>query len=419
MGKRITLLTYGTRGDVEPFLALATALVRVGYQTRLAAPRPFEAPAGAHDIPFVGLEGDPAAVSAALTDRAGLNPLGMVRFLSAYIYPLAAQVFRQATRAVDQSDAVVHSFLMTDAGHHLAVERGLPDLSAQFFPVFSPTAAYPAPVFPDWPLGPGYRRLTHRVVTATFRLGGAFLYERLRRSTPGLPSLHRWQVDRQGRIQIPLLLAYSPRLVPEHAELGPNAWVTGYWIAEKQAEWRPDPRLEQFLEQGPKPVFIGFGSMASQRHERTIRTCIQALQKAGFRAVVAGGAGLPGDDDVPGLLQLVGEVPHSWLFPRMGAIVHHGGAGTTGAATRSGVPQVIIPFSADQAFWGRRVLQAGIGPPPIPLRRLSPDGILRAVNCAVGKGEMQARAAALGVSVRSEHGTAQAIEVIRNVVGPP
>jgi sterol 3beta-glucosyltransferase len=419
MGKRITLLTYGTRGDVEPFLALATALVRAGYQTRLAAPRPFAARAAAHEVPFIGLEGDPGAVSAALTDRAGLNPLAMVRFLSAYIYPLAAKVFRQATQAVDQSDAIIHSFLMTDAGHHLAVEHGLPDLSAQFFPVFSPTAAYPAPVFPDWPLGPAYRRLTHRVVTAAFRLGGAFLYQRLRRSTPGLPSLHRWQLDGQGRIQIPLLLAFSPSLVPEHAERGPNAWVTGYWVAEKEAEWQPDPRLEKFLEQGPKPVFIGFGSMASYRHERTIRMCIQTLQQAGLRAVVTGGGGVTGEADASGTFHLAGDVPHGWLFSRMHAIVHHGGAGTTGTAARSGVPQLIIPFSADQAFWGRRVAQAGIGPAPIPLRRLSPDGIVRAVDRAVGNGEMQARAAALGVSVRSEHGTAQAIEVIRQVVGPP
>lgn len=419
MGKRITLLTYGTRGDVEPFLALATALVRAGYQTRLAAPRPFEALAAAHGVPFVGLEGDPAAVSAALTDRAGLNPLAMLRFMSAYLYPLAESVLQQAERACLDSDAIVHSFLMTYAGHHLAFERGVPDISAQFFPVFSPTAAYPAPVFPDWPLGPAYRRLTHRLVTSTFRLGSEVLYRRLRRSRPGLPNLHRWHVDRQGRIEIPLLLAYSPQLVPPPAELAATARVTGYWVMEEEADWVPNAELAAFLEEGPEPVYIGFGSMSSRKHEHRLRACLDTVRELDLRAVLASGPGFPLPDALPDSVHVVQDVPHRWLFPRMSAIVHHGGAGTTGGAARAGVPQVVIPFSADQGFWGRRAALAGIAPPPIPLRRLSASTFRQALECAVHSASVQARAAALGEEIRREDGTAAAIELIRQVIGPP
>jgi len=419
MGKRIALLTYGTRGDVEPFLALALALARVGYEPRLAAPRPFQSLAATHGIPFVGLEGDPAAVSAALTDRAGLNPLAMMRFISEYIYPLAEAVFQQAAQACHDSDAVIHSFLMTDAGHHLAVERGIPDLSAQFFPAFSPTAAYPAPVFPDWPLGPVYRRLSHRLVTSAFRLGSEFMYRRLRRTRPGLPTLHRWSVDRQGRIEIPLLLAYSPRLVPPPAELAAMARVTGYWVIEGRADWKPDPELASFLSQGPEPVFIGFGSMSSSKHQLRLQVCLDGLRDLDLRAILAGGPGLPLPDNLPDTVHLVQDLPHQWLFPLVSAVVHHGGAGTTGAAARAGVPQVVIPFSADQGFWGRRAALAGIAPPPIPLRRLTASTFRQALDGAVHCAGIQARAQSLGEALRSEDGTAAAIELIRQVVGQP
>jgi sterol 3beta-glucosyltransferase len=419
MSKQITLLTYGTRGDIEPFLALAVALARAGYRPLLAGPRPFQTLAAGHDVPFVGLEGDPAAVSAALTDRAGLNPLAMLRFMSASLYPLAEAVLQEAERACLDSDAIVHSFLMTYAGHHLASARRVPDVSAQFFPVFSPTAAYPAPVFPDWPLGPAYRRLSHRVVTSAFRLGSEFLYRRLRRSTPGLPALHRWSLDRQGRIEIPLLLAYSPRLVPPPAELAATARVTGYWLAPEKPGWRPDAVLSSFLDKGPRPVFIGFGSMSSSKHAQRLRACLDVVEDLGMRAVIAEGPGWSLQDRLPDSICLVRDVPHQWLFPQMSAVVHHGGAGTTGSAARAGVPQVIVPFSADQGFWGRRAAWAGVAPPPIPLRRLSASTFRQALECAMHSASMQARAGALGDEIRCENGTAAAIELIRQVVGPP
>jgi sterol 3beta-glucosyltransferase len=419
MGKRIALLTYGTRGDIEPFLALAVALGRVGYQPRLAGPRPFQALAAAQGIPFVGLDGDPAAVSAALTDRAGLNPLAMLRFMSAYLYPLAESVLQQAERACLDSDAIIHSFLMTYAGHHLAVEGGIPDLSAQFFPVFSPTAAYPAPVFPDWPLGPAYRRLSHRLVTSAFRRGSEFLYRRLRRSRPSMPNLHRWNVDRQGRIEIPLLLAYSPQLVPPPAELAASARVTGYWVMEEEADWVPDAELAAFLGEGPEPVYVGFGSMSSSKHEHRLRACLDTALQLDLRVVLAPGPGFPLPDALPDSVHRVQDVPHRWLFPRMSAVVHHGGAGTTGGAARAGVPQVVIPFSADQGFWERRAELAGIAPPPIPLRQLSASTFRQALDGALHTADLRARAAFLGEAIRSEHGTEQAIELIRQVIGPP
>ena len=419
MSKQITLLTYGTRGDVEPFIALAESLAEAGYRPSLVAPRPFHALAEAHRIPFVGLDGDPAAISAALTDQAGMNPLRMMRFMSAYLYPLAERVFGQAALACQESDAIVHTFLMTYAGHHLACERGIPDVSAQFFPVFSPTGAYPAPVFPDWPLGPGYRRLTHRAVTFAFRFGSEALYRRLRRSRPGLPQLHTWQLDRKGWIDTPLLLAYSPRLVPPPAELGANAHLTGFWFPRTRPDWRPTGRLVRFLESGQRPVFMGFGSMSSERHAGRLMECLEGIDAQGLRAVLAEGPGFPSPGPLPDSVCLIEEVPYSWLFPRVEAVVHHGGAGTTGAAAFAGVPQVVIPFSADQAFWGRRAYLAGVAAEPLPLRRLSATRFRQALAAAAQGVHIRKAAEALADDVRGEPGTAAAVEMIRQVVGPP
>jgi len=419
MSKRITLLTYGTRGDVEPFIALAQSLAEAGYRPILAAPRPFHALAEAHQIPFAGLDGDPAAISAALTDQAGMNPLKMIRFMSAYLYPLAERVFGQAALACQESDAIVHTFLMTYAGHHLAIERGIPDVSAQFFPVFSPTGAYPAPVFPDWPLGPGYRRSTHRLVTFAFRFGSETLYRRLRRSNPNMPSLHAWQLDQKGWIETPLLLAYSSRLVPPPAELGANARLTGFWFPRPCLDWQPTGSLERFLESEPRPVFIGFGSMSSARHAARLMECLEVIDAQGLRAVLADGPGFPSPGPLPESVCLIEEVPYSWLFPRVAAVVHHGGAGTTGSAACAGVPQVVIPFSADQAFWGRRAYLAGVAPEPIPLRRLSASTFRQALAAAVQGVRMREAAEALAGEVRGEPGTAAAIELIRQVAGPP
>jgi sterol 3beta-glucosyltransferase len=413
------MLTYGTRGDVEPFVSLGLGLERHGYRVLLAAPKPFAGFVESRGIPFAGLEGDPASVSDRLADKAGLNPLAMMRFLSAYIYPLAERVLLQAADACQDCDAILHTFLMTDGGHHLAVERGIPDISAQFFPVFSPTGAFPAPVFPDWPLGPAYRRFSHRLVTSAFRFGGQVLYRRLRRARPHLPRLNRWGLDSRGRIEIPLMLAYSRLIMPVPPELGPRAAVTGYWSAEMDEGWLPDPDLAAFIEGQPPPVYMGFGSMASARQSQVQRACVEAARSLGLRVVLSAGPGSQSDQPESDCVHTIAGVPHGWLFPRMGAVVHHGGSGTTGAASRAGVPQVVIPFSADQAFWGRRVERLGVAPPPIPLKRLSVERVRRALAFAVGDGNARTRAAWLGEEIRKETGVENAVGFVREIVGPP
>src|SRR3990172_1358253 len=185
--RRFALLTYGSRGDVEPFVALGLGLRRAGHIVRLAAPRPFAQLVQSGGLEFVPIESDPDQLTLALTDRAGLSWPRMIGRMIQHVLPLAASAFRSAMEAAEGADVVVHSFMMSDAGHTLAVRKRIPEVSAQLFPVFLPTAAFPGVAAPDLPLGPFYRLATHALNTAVFKYGGRLLYRRGPGPEPGPP----------------------------------------------------------------------------------------------------------------------------------------------------------------------------------------------------------------------------------------
>jgi sterol 3beta-glucosyltransferase len=213
------------------------------------------------------------------------------------------------------------------------------------------------------------------------------------------------------------LYAYSPHVVPRPDDWPAHHVVTGYWFLPPPAEWQPSEELRAFLSAGPPPVYIGFGSMMTQDPQKTTALVTQALSQAGQRAVLVGGWGaLEGGSSHSEDLLFINDVPHHWLFPQMAAVVHHGGAGTTGAALRSGVPSIVVPFSFDQHFWGDRVAKMGVGPRPLPYPKLTAQSLAAAITQAIGDPGMRERAAGLGANIQQEQGTAQALEHIHRVL---
>ncbi|MGD2178974.1 MAG: glycosyltransferase, partial [Anaerolineae bacterium] len=257
---RITLLTYGSRGDVEPFVALGEGLTRAGYKVRLAAPAVFSSLANSRDISFVGLPGRPEKLVQGLVDAGGRGWPRMVRAASRYVIPLAAEVFEATRAACEDAEGIVHSFLLTLAGHEIALEREIPDVSAQLFPVFSTTTAFPAVVFPDLPLGATYRGITHGIVNQTFWQTSRLLYGWVRRSNPQLPRLTGWPLRRDNDRSPPILYAFSPRVVSRPEDWPEERHVTGYWFLEEARDWEPPEDLVSFLKAGSPPVCIGLGS---------------------------------------------------------------------------------------------------------------------------------------------------------------
>ena len=213
-------------------------------------------------------------------------------------------------------------------------------------------------------------------------------------------------LDRQQQL---LLYAYSAAVAPPPPDWGKWIEVTGYWFLDRPTDWRPPPALAAFLDEGPPPVCIGFGSMTNRDPTELARTVARALDLTGQRAVVlTGWGGLP-PGELPREIFAIDSVPHDWLFPRVAAVVHHGGAGTTAAGLRAGVPTIIVPFFADQFFWGKRVFDLGVGPRPIPRKRLDADTLATAIWAATTDPDMHGRASALSERIRAEDGVARAV----------
>jgi len=211
----------------------------------------------------------------------------------------------------------------------------------------------------------------------------------------------------------------SEHVIPRPADWPKDAHLTGYWILEPNASWQPSPELVQFLEAGPPPVYIGFGSMAGKEPEAKARIVIEALAKAGQRGIIASGWGGLQASDLPDSIYMIDEAPHHWLFPRVSTVVHHGGAGTTAAGLYAGKPSIICPFIADQPFWGQRVHALGVGPAPIAQGKLTADNLAAAIQTATSDENMRSKAAALGEKLRAEDGVANTVRLVGQYFGPP
>jgi UDP:flavonoid glycosyltransferase YjiC (YdhE family) len=211
---------------------------------------------------------------------------------------------------------------------------------------------------------------------------------------------------------MPVLYGYSSHVIPKPSDWEEDTHVTGYWFLDPVDEWTPPAALIEFLEAGPSPVFIGFGSMSSRKPEETTDLIVEAVGQARQRAIILSGWGGLQRSSVPDTVFMVDSVPYPWLFPRVSAVVHHGGAGTTSAGLRAGVPSVVIPFFGDQPFWGQRVAALGVGPEPVPRKKLSVERLARAIEEAVTDEGMRRRAAELGAKIRAEDGIGRAVAVV-------
>jgi sterol 3beta-glucosyltransferase len=217
-----------------------------------------------------------------------------------------------------------------------------------------------------------------------------------------------------------MLYGISEQIVPRPPDWGDHIHLTGYWFPA-DPDWQPPDGLRRFVEAGPPPIFIGFGSMPVRHPRRVTAVVLDAIRHTGQRAVLhAGWAGL-GQADLPDTIYPITYAPYGWLFPRMAAIIHHGGSGTTAFSLRAGVPSLVTPFIYDQFYWGRRLADLGVSPPLLPFARLTAPRLAAAIDQAVTDSTMRTRAAILGNKVRAEDGLGRAVAVVQGYVqgGPP
>ncbi len=262
---KITILTYGSEGDIQPFIALGKGLVRAGHQVILAAPQKYEYLTNNGLISFAGFPGDPQALVRDLVSRAGGSWWRMVRSMSKFVLPLGVEVSQIARDASRNSNLIIHSFLLTNTGYEIAREMDIPDISVQIFPVFTTTGAFPAPVAPELPLGYLYRSLTHKLVTQTFWQGSRVIYRQMRKHNPELSPLTKWPFDPKNEWQTPILYAFSSSVVSRPEDWRKEVHITGYFFSDNDWGWMPETRLAQFLEKGPAPIAVVFGSTSTSK----------------------------------------------------------------------------------------------------------------------------------------------------------
>jgi sterol 3beta-glucosyltransferase len=224
-----------------------------------------------------------------------------------------------------------------------------------------------------------------------------------------------WSLDSPGSLT-PLIYGYSPVVVPRPPDWSGNQHISGYWFLDTAKDYLPEKTLLDFLANGPPPVYIGFGSMVDHEREEITQIVINALKETNQRGILLGGWSRLGSGDLPDFILQIDEVAHDWLFPKMAAVVHHGGAGTTAAGLRAGVPSVIVPMFGDQFFWGWCVRESGAGSEPIPRNKLTVANLTRAIQQAIYNDDIKNKASLIGQLIRAENGVESAVSMIEGFV---
>jgi UDP:flavonoid glycosyltransferase YjiC (YdhE family) len=418
---RIAMIAPGSRGDVEPYLALGQGLTRAGHHARVLSHSDFEPLVQAHGVEFWPLGGSVRDVLQGGDLRQMIEGGNFFKILSQMAKEAqrgAVDLARDGLAGCRGMDLLVAG-LGGIFGMALAEKLDVPLLQAYYIP-FTPTGAYPSFIFsalPSW-LGSGPNRWSYHIARQLmwqpFRAADA----RARQEVLGLPPAPFWgPFDSEALRGYPILYAYSPSVIPPPPDWDDLVHVTGYWFLEPAEEWEPPSALVEFLQSGPPPVYVGFGSMSTRNPEATTNLILEALARTQQRGIILSGWSGLRTADLPDSVLMVDSVPFSWLFPRVAAVVHHGGAGTTAAGLRAGVPSIVIPFFGDQPFWARRVRELGAGPAPVPRRRLTVDRLAAAIREAVTDREMRRHAAELGSRIRAEDGVARAVAIIEQSRG--
>jgi sterol 3beta-glucosyltransferase len=417
---RIAMVAPGSRGDVEPYLALGRGLAEAGHLVRLVTHEDFGALVSAHGVEFWPLKGKVQDIAQGQAMRERLEKgsfLSVIRQMSKDAQRGALVLAEGGLAACRGMDLVLAGVGGLFVGLALAEKLELPFLQAYYIP-FTPTRAYPSfllPRLPSW-LGGSLNRLSYQIARQVIWQGFRPADKVARQEVLDLPPAPLLGPYNSSCIrQLPVLYGFSPYVISKAPDWDENTHVTGYWFLERAADWAPPPALEAFMQAGPAPVYIGFGSMSSRNPEETAALVLQALARTEQRAIMLSGWGGLRAENLPDTVFMVDSVPFSWLFPRVAAVVHHGGAGTTAYGLRAGVPSIVIPFFGDQPFWGQRVAELGVGPEPISRKKLTVDGLAQAIQQALTDEAMRQRAADLGARIQAEDGVARAVAVVAQI----
>lgn len=416
MSKPIVIFTIGTQGDVRPCVALGQGLHRAGYPVRIATSGNFAEMVRQAGLEFYPLTADFQAMLE--TDRTiaekGLNLGAMIRIFRERYAIWAANWVQEGLAA--SADAG----LLIGVSNSILLAKALSEALAIPFAIARLQPCTLSKILPPIMLHKSQRKIPGAMSLGAHYMMFKLLWSVMRpavndivRPQLGLP-LYPWYGPYFRDLhRAKVINGFSQHVLPRPADWPQSSQVTGYWFFD-QRQWHPSDALREFLATGAKPVYIGFGSMVSSNAKAFTQTVLDAVKKSGLRAVLATGWGGLDGDDGPQDEQIffLRHAPHDQLFPLMSAAVHHGGAGTTAAAVRAGIPSVIVPFFGDQPFWASCLNRHGVAPPAVERKSLTADALASALTASQQPAMIQ-RAAELGRAVRAEDGVGEAVRWLR------
>jgi len=402
----IVILIVGSRGDVQPFLAFGKGLQQAGHRVRLATHVNFRQFVTENGVEFYPLKGDPELLMNFMVnhpDMITLDPREIDQ-KKATMKKIYTSTWDACTAHNFRADVII-SNPPVNVHVHLAQRLQVP-LFVMFTMPWSPTKDYMHPLAPMQKYIDN--KTSYSLVEKMVWVGLGGLQNEFRKKI-GLSPIVRGS-NLVNRLKFPHIYCMSPHLAPKPTDWDTNIDVVGFWYLDLKNSYKPPQDLVDFFAAGPPPVYIGFGSIVVDDPKTLSKNVIEAVIQSGQRALISPGWAKLGEGmNLPPSIKLIGAAPHDWLFPNCAAVCHHGGAGTTAAGLKSGCPTIIVPFFGDQPFWGACVAQQGVGPAPIPYKKITAEKLKDAILFCV-QPEVQKKAKEFGDKLRNEDGVQTAVD---------
>jgi vancomycin aglycone glucosyltransferase len=394
---RILLAPHGTRGDVQPMVALALGLQERGHNVSFVSPANFVT-----WIQSYGFDTQSDGIDVEALLRSPGSDLQSLSWQMRYLSINTPLLFEPVAQASDGCDLIVGAGLQF-AASSVAEWRQVPYAHVVFCPCASPNSVTPPPNVHSQTLPRWVNRMLWKAAApmADLALRG---HINRGRANVGLKAQDR---PISQLLKERTILAADRDLGPLADDAPTNAVSTDAWVLDEPGTL--DRRIETFLQQGRAPVYIGFGSMVALRAPQLVEDAVAAVRAIGRRAIIAGGwAALNRHTKAADDLLTIDDVPHALIFPKVAAAVHHGGAGTTTAAARAGVPQVLLPHILDQYYWAHRVEALGLGPPAVPIQRVTAEVLRNRIDRAVNDHLIQDQANKFAPAIAARNGVTAA-----------
>ena len=414
----ISIIAIGSRGDVQPYIALGIGLQKAGHLVQIVADELFKESVLERNLSFAPTFINPKKFFDVDIYKTGKNIFQLSKEIRKQFKIVGRRHFKEVLDALTNVDVVIFSPLAS-AAFHVAELKRVPCIGAYLQPL-TPTKQFGPTYFPELPTWIPFRGLLNWTM---FRLNNKIYFylvkdvlNECRKEILNLPPLP-WKIySNVDRADLPILYGYSKYILPKPLDWKDNLHVTGYWFLKNENNWQPPADLVKFIEGGKPPIYFGFGSMIDKEIVTVTNIIKEALNKTGQRGIIASGWNELSELKLPSNIFLVNDIPHEWLFPKMAAVVHHGGAGTTAAGLKAGVPAIVIPFSFDQPFWAAKVYKLKVGPKPLPRKTITVDKLANAINLTLNSKEYSVNVKDLCKKIQAEDGVNNAVAIIEKLV---